>query len=406
MSCEKVFAMIDSLNDKYVRVWEDVCNIESPTLYKEGVDAVGKYFASLANECGFQVEVFEQPVAGDVVCITMNPDAKGKPVCLSGHTDTVHPVGSFGTPAVKIEGEKIYGPGVIDCKGGIVASFLAMEALHRCGFDKRPVRLLLQSDEEVGSRISDKATINYICERSKDAIAFLNLEGHREGEVCIMRKGIVAFNFAIKGIEAHASKCAVAGASAIVEAAHKILELEKLKDDQGLTCSCGLIEGGSAVNTVPGFCEFKVSVRFATMAQLEWVRNYVKELAANSYVDGCSCEVSQLSFRVAMEYNEKNMALVDAMNDIFEANGFSALQPVKRNGGSDAADVTAYGIPCVDSIGVVGGSIHNPGEWAELASLARMAKRIAAVTAELSEEAILEKQKQEYTNSLKAGLGI
>ena len=404
MSCEKVFETIDSLNEKYIRIWEDVCNIESPTLYKEGVDAVGKYFASLARECGFEVEVFEQPVSGDVVCITMNPNAKGKPISLSGHIDTVHPVGSFGTPAVKIEKDKIYGPGVTDCKGGVVAGFMAMEALLRCGFDKRPVRLLLQSDEEIGSSTSNKETINYICERSKDAIAFLNLEGHDTGEVCIVRKGIATFNFVIKGIEAHASRCATSGASAIAEAAHKILELEKLKDNEGLTCSCGLVQGGTAVNTVPGFCEFKANVRFATREQLEWVSGYVKELADKSYIDGCTCEVTQGGYRVAMEYADRNMALVETMNDIFAANGLPILQAAKRNGGSDAADVTVYGIPCVDSIGVSGGSIHSPGEWGKLASLAEAAKRIAVVTSELDEKALLEKQKNVCPN-VKKGRG-
>lgn len=48
--------------------------------------------------------------------------------------DTVHPVGLFGTPPVKQEGDKIYGPGVVDCKGGIVAAFFAMRTLNDCRF--------------------------------------------------------------------------------------------------------------------------------------------------------------------------------------------------------------------------------------------------------------------------------
>ncbi|MEE1042502.1 MAG: hypothetical protein UH854_00915, partial [Clostridia bacterium] len=91
MLCEALFEKISELNEYYLDVLEDVCNIESPTSYKEGVDKVGEYFINLAKNRGWTVEVYEQGVAGNVVCITMNNDAKKPPVSLSGHIDTVHP---------------------------------------------------------------------------------------------------------------------------------------------------------------------------------------------------------------------------------------------------------------------------------------------------------------------------
>ena len=112
---EKLLEKIDQLNDEYVKIWEDVCNIESPTEYKSGVDAAENYFAKLAERHGWKVEIFPQAVAGDVVCITLNPESTERPLCLSAHLDTVHPVGTFGTPAVRRDAEKIYGPGVMDC---------------------------------------------------------------------------------------------------------------------------------------------------------------------------------------------------------------------------------------------------------------------------------------------------
>ena len=103
MKCNEIFSAIDSLNESYIKVWENVCNIESPTKYKAGVDECGEYFAEMARERGWKVEYFRQSVAGDLVDITMNPDADEKPIIFSAHLDTVHPVGSFGSPAVKIE---------------------------------------------------------------------------------------------------------------------------------------------------------------------------------------------------------------------------------------------------------------------------------------------------------------
>ena len=383
MDCKRVFEVIDELFDSYVRVWEDVCNIESPTKYKAGVDACGDFFAKMAEDRGWKVEYFRQSVSGDLVDITMNPGADALPICLSGHLDTVHPVGSFGNPAVRIEGEKIYGPGVTDCKGGVVAAFLAMDALDKCGFGARPVKLILQTDEEVSSMISNKATIGYMCQKGRESVAFLNLEGATKGEACLVRKGTITFTFKVKGIEAHGSNCATAGANAILDAAHKIIELEKLKDKNGITCNCGVISGGSVPNTVPGYCEFKANIRFANKEQLAFVRQHVKQIASTVHVQGCTCEVNDPAGRVAMEYTEKNAALLARMNEIFEECGFSTLLAAKRTGASDAADLTDAGAACIDSLGVQGGKIHSPAEFAYIESLRESAKRLAAVVAKI-----------------------
>lgn len=380
MKCSSLFDMIDGLNEKYLSVWEDVCNIESPTDCKSGVDAVGDYFSAEAAKHGWKVERLAQEVSGDVVVITLNPEAKGKPICLSAHIDTVHPVGSFGTPAVHFEGDKIYGPGVCDCKGGAVAALMAMEALDKAGYKNRPVLLLLQSDEEKGSNPSKKATINYICDRAEGAAAFLNLEGFTAGEACIQRKGIATFTFRITGIEAHSALCYKEGASAIAEAAHKILELEKIKDGKGLTCNCGVISGGTVPNTVPGYCEFKANVRFSTFEELEEIREYVKKLADRVFIEGCVTEVTGgTNPRVPMVYSERNVRLLEKMNAIYAECGLPILKAAKRPGGSDAADVTMRGIPCIDNLGAEGSNIHSPNESAYLRSLAEAAKRVASV---------------------------
>ena len=120
MDASLVFSSIDRLNEQYVNVWEDVCNIESPSGFKAGVDAVSDYFIALSKKLNWNIERFPHEKFGDVVCVTMNPNAEKAPVALSGHMDTVHALGTFGTPAVRIEDGKIYGPGVCDCKGGIV----------------------------------------------------------------------------------------------------------------------------------------------------------------------------------------------------------------------------------------------------------------------------------------------
>ena len=105
---KEIFKKIDKLSEEFVNVWEDICNIESPSDFKEGVDNVGKYFINIAKENSWNIEIFTQEKFGDVVTITMNPDAKKPVVTLSGHMDTVHPTGLFGTPAAHREGDRLF----------------------------------------------------------------------------------------------------------------------------------------------------------------------------------------------------------------------------------------------------------------------------------------------------------
>ena len=195
----------------------------------------------------------------------------------------------------------------------------------------------------------------------------------------MQRKGIVTYRFEISGVEAHSSACATKGANAIAQAAHLILELEKIKDEAGLTCNCSVIEGGTVVNTVPGKCVFYTNVRFADASQLEWMERFVRELAEREYVAGCSTTVQRSGFRLAMERKERNLKLLERCNGIWKQAGLCELSPSMRKGGSDAADTTDFGIPTLDSLGVEGGSIHSVHEYAEIPSLAESARRAAVV---------------------------
>ena len=164
MEIAQIFSVIEELNGQYCDLWEQVCNMESPTEYKQGVDAVGQVFIQMARQRRWAVEILDLPTAGNPICITMNPGSTERPLALSGHIDTVYPLGTFPVPAVRWEAGRIYGPGVIDCKGGVVAAVMAMDALMRCGFQKRPVKLIIQTDEVTGSNASNKQTLAFMLE--------------------------------------------------------------------------------------------------------------------------------------------------------------------------------------------------------------------------------------------------
>lgn len=376
--CKELFSTIDKLCEKYIRIWEAVCNLESPTENKAAVDACAGYIAFVGKELGFSVRSEREELSGDPVCIVMNEEAAGLPVVFSGHVDTVHKIGSFGTPAVYFDGDEIHGPGVTDCKGGVVAALLAMEALSSCGFKSRPVKLILQTDEETSSAGSKKRTVDFMETEAKGAVAFLNCEGAERGKVTLWRKGILRYDFDIKGIVRHSAICQD-GASAVREAAYKIIELEAWKDKDGITCNCGIIEGGTVPNSVPERCRFTADIRYKTSLERELVEKRVTEIAEKSYVEGTECRLVKVSERVSMQPTDASFSLLEKVRRISLECGFGDLTPVSRTGGSDAADMTERGIATLDSLGVFGGYIHSVKEYAFVSSLAYSAKRLAAI---------------------------
>jgi glutamate carboxypeptidase len=272
----------------------------------------------------------------------------------------------------------MYGPGVIDCKGGVVAAVMAMDALMLCAFRKRPVKLIIQTDEETGSKTSSGQTIRFMLEKAKDAVAFLNLEGVQYGTAVLSRKGILRYRFTVIGQSAHSAKC-LEGANAICEAAHKIIQLEKWKDPEAITCNCGVIRGGSVPNSVAEECEFQADIRFVNQEQYQEAVEQCQKIAEESTVPGCRCRLELVSQRPAMPLTKKNEALFAKMNEIYASSGLPVLRPRHCLGGSDAAYTTQAGIPTVDSLGVDGGKIHSPQEFAYMESLVDCARRLAAM---------------------------
>ena len=165
---QKVFDKLDQLEERYIKIWEEFCLIESPTDYKEGVDNASDYIVQIAKKFGCRIERQKQNVSGDCICITMNPDLDEAPVCLSGHVDTVHPVGLFGTPAVRYDGDEMY-----DLNDALYASLVL-----NIDFSKFSIEEFLDgiNIEMEHGKVNEKTNVTNddLIETAKIALAHLN----------------------------------------------------------------------------------------------------------------------------------------------------------------------------------------------------------------------------------------
>ena len=366
---------IKNLFPVYLEFWKTICTMETPSVAREALNLQADIIEKFSRERGFSVKRQNHPNAGDTMTITLPGYENKEPVALLAHMDTVHAPGAFGSPVVREENGILYGPGVFDCKGGIVACLMTMEALSKAGIGHRTVKLILNSDEENGSFVG-AAGVDYIHKEAAGAVAAFNAEAGRTDSLTVGRKGIMAAEIEIQGIASHAGNAYFAGASAIREAAYKILALED-KSDDNITYNCGIIQGGTVRNIVPDYCKIALDVRFQNADQQKQAAEVVEQVTKEIHVEGCIASWHIIKVRPAMECTEGNMKLFNMVAETAEELGLPKLAPMKRGGGSDSCFTVEIGIPTVCSMGPSGLYEHTVKEQADIDSLTQRANLLA-----------------------------
>jgi glutamate carboxypeptidase len=238
----------------------------------------------------------------------------------------------------------------------------------------RPLRILLTSDEEVGSP-SSRALIEAA---ARDAAYVLVLESPLpRGALKTARKGVGRFLVRVQGRAAHAGLEPENGVNAIVELARQIPRLDALMDlSRGTTLNVGLIRGGTSRNTVPALAEADVDARVWSMDEAERVTAAVRALSPHH--PQAKIEVTGGFHRPPMERTPAVAALFERARAIARDLG-QELGEGKAGGASDANLTAALGVPTLDGLGALGAGAHAEHEYVEAASLAPRAALLTAL---------------------------
>ena len=382
---EKVFKYIEEHEEEYIQLLREIVTLESYTPDKDDVTAVASHLKAFCESKGLNVFVKEFEKAGNGLLITFNEDASLPAVAFTGHTDTVHPKGTFLQPVFREEGDKLYGPGTVDMKGGLVLGIMIMVALKECGYNARPLKFIMISDEELSEGLSGEEGKDFIRDNARHCAAAITLEGGNGKNITVGRKGSIRYKVYVKGKATHAGSAYADGISAIKEAAHKILDIEAPSDQAQITYNCGIIKGGTAPNTVPSEVMFTLYNRYWKLAQRQIIRDHVEGIIAKSYIPGTVSTFDIVGERLPMDATEDNYALAAHIGSVSEKYGFGAMEPQLKSSGSDASYTTMAGAPSVCSVGPSGGRAHSPEEFMNKSSLVPRAKVLAASIIELPE---------------------
>lgn len=348
---------------------------ESFTADKVHVDHLADYLeGALASFGAESVRRLPQAEVGDFLLATWNSTAPGKPILALCHIDTVHPIGTLQQAPVRVEDRRYYAPGALDMKAGAVIALTALRSLHNQKRLARPVKLLLTTDEEIGSPHS-RAVIE--AEAADAELALVLEPATAEGAIKTARKGGAKYTLTIEGRPAHAGIAPQLGINAIIEFAQQALEINALNDlKYGTSVSVTQVSGGSAGNVIPAQAQAHIDTRAITSAEMR----RIEQALANLYpkMPGAKVRCQRHGFRPPME---RQAGIFERAAQIAARHGIT-LEEGASGGGSDGNFTAALGIPTLDGLGAHGDGAHTLDEHIIIDSLPRQAAAIAALLLE------------------------
>lgn len=354
-------------------------HVESPSHHVSGVNAMMDLATDALAELGAETERLPgRDGYGDVVTgrLPGQDGETGGGVLVLSHLDTVHEVGTAKTQLpVRREGDRVYGPGILDMKGGARLGLEAMRALQRQGIGpKLPVTFMFTPDEEVGS----PSTRERIEAEARQHRYILVPEPLRAwGEVVTGRHAIQRFWARTHGSPSHAGLAKAQGNSAIARMGELIGRIEAMTDyDKGTTYSVGTVHGGTFVNVVAVLCEAQVLCVAPSDELLAEVRERMHALAGEE--DGVRVEIEQGVVRPVARPHEKTMRLYEHARGLAGEIGLE-FGHCQSGGGSDGNFTGALGLATLDGLGVAGEGAHTFGEHLLVSSLAPRCRVLAGL---------------------------
>jgi glutamate carboxypeptidase len=334
----------------------ELVECESPTGHAPGLKRFADLFSRQVKDVA-RVRVWP---GGHLRCEFALPGSKKQGQILAlGHSDTVWPLGTLKTMPFRQTRGRLWGPGVLDMKTGLVFFVFAMRILREMDVPvQRKVILQINSDEETGSESSRPLT-QEIARRSA-AVLVLEPGTGLEGMVKTARKGVGDYQVTVRGRAAHAGLDFEKGANAVVEMARQIQRVTGFtRLDRGITVSPGVIHGGTRSNVVPAECHVEIDVRAPRTIDARYLERCFASL--KPFDKRSTVEVTGGLNRPPMERSAATRKLFGTARDLAAEIGVD-LEESASGGGSDGNFTAALGIPTLDGLGAVGEGAHAPHE--------------------------------------------
>jgi glutamate carboxypeptidase len=387
---QKIVAAVNAQAGTFAHDLEQHVQLDSATENLAGIRQLADLYGAQLSALGLTYRFASLPAstgrAGHL--IAEHKGNRGQRVLLIGHLDTVLPGGNY-----RREGDKAFGSGTSDIKGGNLIIIYALRALHSAGLlANTQIIVVMTGDEEAVGRPVEIAREELFAaaKRSDVALAF---EGAIGKTGTVARRGSASWEIEVQGATGHSSGIfsAAMGAGSVYEAA-RILQgfYTELRPLDGLTLNPGLIVGGTetSLDRISGKTEGKTNItaqstrirgdlRTTSAEQLAQAQTLMRAIVAKN-LPRTSAKITFSEGYPAMPDSPANRALLAQLDQASRDLGFGAITAYdpRSRGAGDIAFVSPP-LPALDGLGIRGGSAHAPGEWADLKTVPELVQRTA-----------------------------
>jgi glutamate carboxypeptidase len=360
----------------YMEMLSQMVAVNSFTMNSEGIEELGQLTAGIFATLGFSAELIQSSNTnyGKHLILTRKAKGEGAPdgaptIGLISHLDTVFPAEEeiANNFHWRPEGDRIYGPGTVDIKGGTIAIYMILDALEHFApevYDNTNWKVLLNAAEE---QLTDDFSLRTYEHLPEDTLACLVFEAGnwREGLFNFVRarKGRATYEITVTGRAAHSGSSHERGANALVQMARVIDRVASFTNyDQQITFNVGTLKSGTVMNRVPH--EAKATGEMRAFDQTVFdegvakLRALEQEVSIFSESDEFPCTITiNIDHESApWNRNEATDRLYEHWNKTAESLGWQTI-PEERGGLSDG-NYMWQRYPTLDGLGPSGANSH------------------------------------------------
>jgi glutamate carboxypeptidase len=373
---DAVFKAAQAAQPAVIETLQKLVLIESGSANLPGLAKVADYAQARLTALGAQTERIK---TSDSERVMVKGVFKGKgrlKAMLMAHMDTVYPDGILASQPYKLDGNRLYGPGIADDKGGIAVILHALGVLKSLGWnDYATVTVLFNPDEEIGSGGSG-ALIQALAAEHDVVLSYEPTAAKSMAKVegvLLAAAGTATAKMEVKGRASHAGAAPDEGRNALIELSHQMLATQDIaKNIPGAQLNWTYAQGGSVRNQIPAQAMATADVRLLKPDAAEKLQAALVAKTQESHrVPDTHVHVSLDVGRPPYVAGERGMALAQRARAIYaELDGRPLFFHPVTGGGTDAGFASGSGKAAVlESLGLAGWGFHAKDEYIEIDSI-------------------------------------